>query len=335
LSRRVSIFLLLLIFLLGGISQAALVHLANTKDEYPTGLLNEHERYRDLEFGVFITQDPMGFVDGPNVYTYVRQNPWSSFDPDGLAEFKIGSVYFQFFEGGTWGTWGKAQARHSHVPQLVSLDSGRQRLKEFKADPVKFAKDVRKGYTNPDNPPESLAGTTGKLLAYSEALLSLGRGLKMPSSRPPAMATANGTVIQANGTGVTTPPSLPAGAILQNNQESKLAGNSGKDTSEENAAKSGGRTGDQARLRELGADDKVSSADRGWIKQEQNSIERGQRTRIRRPPGKELAHERGREAAKGHGYEHSNLQDKDLHKLQHKYDDFGRKNKERPVTDDE
>jgi hypothetical protein len=101
------------------------------------------------------------------------------------------------------------------------------------------------------------------------------------------------------------------------------------------AAKTGGRTGDQARLRELGADDKVSSADRGWIKQEQNTIERGQRTRIRRPPGKELAHERGREAARGYGYEHSNLQDKDLHKLQHKYDDFGRKNKERPVTDDD
>jgi RHS repeat-associated protein len=101
------------------------------------------------------------------------------------------------------------------------------------------------------------------------------------------------------------------------------------------APKGGGRTGDQARLRELGADDKVSSADRGWIKQEQNSIERGQRTRIRRPPGKELAHERGREAAKGFGYENSNLQDMDLHKLQHKYDDFGRKNRERPVTDED
>lgn len=41
-------------------------------------------RYRDLESGVFITRDPAGFVDGPNVYTYVRQNPWTSFDPDGL-----------------------------------------------------------------------------------------------------------------------------------------------------------------------------------------------------------------------------------------------------------
>ncbi len=57
---------------------------ANSKDEDPTGLLNEGFRYRDLESGVFITRDPLGFVDGPNVYTYVRQNPWSSFDPLGL-----------------------------------------------------------------------------------------------------------------------------------------------------------------------------------------------------------------------------------------------------------
>ncbi|BCU78559.1 RHS repeat-associated core domain-containing protein [Luteolibacter sp. LG18] len=56
----------------------------NTKDEDPTGLLNEGFRYRDLEFGIFLTRDPAGFVDGPNVYTYVRQNPWTKFDPEGL-----------------------------------------------------------------------------------------------------------------------------------------------------------------------------------------------------------------------------------------------------------
>jgi len=57
---------------------------ANTKDEDPTGLLNEGMRYRDLELGMFISRDPAGFVDGPNVYTYVRQNPWTFFDPLGL-----------------------------------------------------------------------------------------------------------------------------------------------------------------------------------------------------------------------------------------------------------
>ena len=65
---------------------------ANTKEEDPTGLLNEGFRYRDLETGEFITRDPAGFVDGPNLYAYVRQNPWTHFDPEGLF---------------SWGSFGK------------------------------------------------------------------------------------------------------------------------------------------------------------------------------------------------------------------------------------
>lgn len=60
---------------------------ANSKDEDPTGLLNEGFRYRDLETGTFITRDPAGFVDGPNLYTYVHQNPWTAWDPRGLTKF--------------------------------------------------------------------------------------------------------------------------------------------------------------------------------------------------------------------------------------------------------
>lgn len=59
---------------------------ANTKEEDPTGLLNEGFRYRDLETGVWLSRDPAGFVDGPNLYAYVMQNPWTSWDPDGLWE---------------------------------------------------------------------------------------------------------------------------------------------------------------------------------------------------------------------------------------------------------
>lgn len=93
-----------------------------------------------------------------------------------------------------------------------------------------------------------------------------------------------------------------------------------------------GRTGKQARLRELAEDPMQSSSNRGWIKQEINQIKRGKRTRIRNPRGKELAHERGREAAKGFDYKHSHLQDEDLHKIQHKYDNYGKRNKIRPVN---
>jgi hypothetical protein len=88
-----------------------------------------------------------------------------------------------------------------------------------------------------------------------------------------------------------------------------------------------GRSGKQKRLKELAVDPKVSSADRGWLQQDLNSIKRGKRTTLRVPPTKELAHKRGFEAAKGFGYEHSHLQDKSNHKLQHKYDGMGKKNK--------
>ncbi len=71
---------------------------ANTKEEDPTGLLNEGHRYRDLEAGVFITRDPLGFVDGPNVYAYVRQNPWTFFDPEGLVCWALPKGYAESAE---------------------------------------------------------------------------------------------------------------------------------------------------------------------------------------------------------------------------------------------
>ena len=83
-----------------------------------------------------------------------------------------------------------------------------------------------------------------------------------------------------------------------------------------------GRSGKQARLRELVTDPNVSSADRGWIKQEINSIERGKQANIRVPPGKNLAHRRGFESKKGYDYEYSDLQEIDLHKLQHKNEGY-------------
>lgn len=78
-------------------------------------------------------------------------------------------------------------------------------------------------------------------------------------------------------------------------------------------------------------DDKASSADRGWIKQEMNEVAAGKKGHLRNPPGKDLAHERGRENAKGYGYEHAHLQNRKDHRSQHKLDNWGKSNKERPV----
>ena len=61
--------------------------MANTKDEEAEaelGLLNEGMRYRDLETGTFLTRDPIGYADGPNVYCYAHCNPITGYDPYGL-----------------------------------------------------------------------------------------------------------------------------------------------------------------------------------------------------------------------------------------------------------
>jgi RHS repeat-associated protein len=57
-------------------------------EQDPTGLLNEGFRYRDPSTGTFLTRDPLGFKAGLNNYTYVHQNPWTHFDPEGLDDNK-------------------------------------------------------------------------------------------------------------------------------------------------------------------------------------------------------------------------------------------------------
>lgn len=75
---------------------------ANSKEEDPTGLLNEGMRYRDLETGSFITRDPAGFIDGPNLYTYVNENPWTKWDPEGLSEWQTGPNTYEEGLSGWW-----------------------------------------------------------------------------------------------------------------------------------------------------------------------------------------------------------------------------------------
>ena len=126
---------------------------ANTKDEDPTGLLNEGMRYRDLETGLFISRDPMGFVDGPNVYTYVVQNPWSAFDPDGLfleTLWDIGNVIHDVGRaainvgGGIGGvaSYAYGAATGDRFLQETAVDSLRNTASNLKESAIDFSVDI-------------------------------------------------------------------------------------------------------------------------------------------------------------------------------------------------
>lgn len=94
-------------------------------------------------------------------------------------------------------------------------------------------------------------------------------------------------------------------------------------------AKSGGRSGKQARLKEIMNDPKASSADRGWLKNDQRHIETGNKKALRVPrngrnsPGRkaedkgyELAHPHDSPASKGNGYSGSKLKNHSDHKVE-------------------
>ena len=53
------------------------------------GLYYFGARYYDPSAGRFISSDPLGFVDGPNEYIFVKNNPLSSIDPWGLEKWLI------------------------------------------------------------------------------------------------------------------------------------------------------------------------------------------------------------------------------------------------------
>lgn len=50
-----------------------------------TGFVYARHRYYDPELGRFITADPMGYEDGPNLYQYALGNPVDLSDPMGLS----------------------------------------------------------------------------------------------------------------------------------------------------------------------------------------------------------------------------------------------------------
>lgn len=58
---------------------------ANTKEENSLGLLNEGKRWRSLKYGVFLTPDPLEYVDGLNPYIYCNQNPWGQVGSAGIG----------------------------------------------------------------------------------------------------------------------------------------------------------------------------------------------------------------------------------------------------------
>lgn len=284
--------------------------------EPATGTYWMRSRTYRPRWGRFLSRDPIELLGGPNQYAFVGGNPLGYQDPLGLDREVIDGREFlpgtrigggdaprrePFFVGAAreWANPNSTVGIGSEIPlPLVGSWSA-------------WVHYGAKGYLAQRDRDREAYFTNGLLsalggISFVAELFSFGCG---PVVGVCAEGTAAGRIAITKIVTANVKQATTTGTMVVN-----------------------GRTGAQPRLRQLAGDPKLGSAEKGWIKQEMNAIDRGTTDKIRNPPGTELAHTRGREAAKGYNHldSPSQLQGKDLHRLQHKHDNFGRRNKERP-----
>ena len=100
----------------------------------PTGLYLAPFRAYDAGLGRWLSRDPLGFVDGPNLYGYVRNDPISYFDPDGqsaahVARWSVGNVYNAGATGvSAYRAWRAArQSAAAAAAAVAALEAARSR----------------------------------------------------------------------------------------------------------------------------------------------------------------------------------------------------------------
>ncbi len=112
--------------------------LANTKERDASLALDNHGfRYYDPATGRYLTRDPAGYVDGPNLYRHVHNNPINHIDPLGLSSWNPYSPEFAPYQwlmpssqpgnlrnGGAGG--GLAGRRTAAISEVLPEDQARE-----------------------------------------------------------------------------------------------------------------------------------------------------------------------------------------------------------------
>jgi RHS repeat-associated protein len=88
------------------------------------GLYYYRARYYDPKIGRFISEDPIGFAGGVNLYSYVDNNPVLAGDPSGLSAYLYCEVIPSARGGGLVGGFvlHMTQARHCYIRVICPGD---------------------------------------------------------------------------------------------------------------------------------------------------------------------------------------------------------------------
>ncbi len=193
-----------------GVNQGDLF--ANTKSEDAPGIINEG--MRDFLMGAdrFLTKDPAGFIDGPNLYAYVRQNPWTCFDAQGLflgTPLTMGEWFGAFGSGAAQGA-GEYAVGLAESPYTIGkgVVSGYQQIGDLAGDALTGNTGIGAIVQNP--------GTA--LKAAGGAALDTMKQVGQSFTTPKGIATNVGGFVLLGGAGADVdapadaPPDAPGAA---------------------------------------------------------------------------------------------------------------------------
>ncbi len=96
-----------------------------------TGLYYYRARYYDPAIGRFLSEDPLGFIDGPNSFAYVNNRPLAGTDPFGL-------------QVEDWGGWWTDEDAEWWTDEVLDNTRLLKRLKELIDDQFEYLKDLQK-----------------------------------------------------------------------------------------------------------------------------------------------------------------------------------------------
>jgi hypothetical protein len=171
--------LILLLFLLAGAPKASALlsenrvgnffESAQESPAFDQPQATEWQQENGLSYDETASGRTLGFVDGPNLYTYVRQNPWTSFDAEGLLTMMVNGQEVPW----TVGNQARAVVQNMGTVGNAVINYGKSVVNNVKEDGTLAYQGTAVATSGKTTIPQKIAGASVAVAAVADVATSV------------------------------------------------------------------------------------------------------------------------------------------------------------------